>query len=181
MDDISIKHADEKDINDVLMVERLAFGGEEEAHLVKILLSDQTAAPVVSLLAFTKEKAVGHILFTKVRINKSRYPLAYILAPMAVIPDFQNKGIGGLLIQEGLKQLAAMNVELVFVLGHIHYYPKNGFIADAAKFGFFAPHPIPKKVKEAWMVQELKHNSIKKYSGTVICADTLMHEKYWLE
>ena len=44
---------------------------------------------------------------------------------------------------------------MVFVLGHIDYYPKYGFITDAENLGFAPTHPIPEEVKEAWMVQAI--------------------------
>jgi len=181
VDKIIIRDAKTNELDPLLTINRLAFGSETEAALVRNLILDPTAAPVISLLAFHDEKAIGHILFTRAVLQQIPEANASILAPMAVIPEYQNKGIGGLLIKEGLKRLMEMNVELVFVLGHIDYYPKSGFINDAARFGFFAPYPIPEEAAAAWMVQELSDGALKKYSGRVSCADSLMQEQYWLE
>lgn len=181
MDKIIIREATINELDALLAINRLAFGSETEAALVRDLILDPTAAPVVSLLAFHNEKAIGHILFTRAVLQQIPEAHASILAPMAVIPEYQNKGIGGLLIKEGLKRLMEINVELVFVLGHIDYYPKSGFINDAARFGFFAPYPIPEEAAPAWMVQQLSDGALEKYSGTVRCANTLMKEEYWIE
>jgi len=180
-DKIIIRESKINELDKVLIINRMAFGSETEAALVHDLIHDPTAGPVVSLLAFHDEKAIGHILFTRAVIQQMPEVRAYILAPMAVNPEFQNRGIGLLLIQEGLKQLRDWYIEMVFVLGHIDYYPKSGFINGAAKFGFQTPYLIPEEAASAWMVQELSDGAIEKYSGTVICADSLMQEKYWQE
>ncbi|CAE7242442.1 yjhQ, partial [Symbiodinium pilosum] len=79
---------------------------------------------------------------------------AVILAPLAVHPDFQSKGIGGQLIREGLRTVEAKGTGLAFVLGHPGYYPKHGF-KPAGALGYDAPYPIEDKNADAWMVQAL--------------------------
>jgi putative acetyltransferase len=103
-----------------------------------------------------------------------------ILAPLAVIPSAQKKGVGGKLIEHGLEVLEKSGVDLVFVLGHPEYYPRHGF-TPAGKLGFEAPYPIPSKDAAAWMIQELKDGIIGKYSGRVICSDALNKPEYWSE
>jgi predicted N-acetyltransferase YhbS len=51
--------------------------------------------PVVSLLAFQDDRAVGHILFTRARLEPDAPLSCAILAPLAVTPGFQEQGIGG--------------------------------------------------------------------------------------
>ena len=58
-------------MGDVLRIERLAFGHDREANLVRDLLSDASAKPVLSLLAFENDEAVGHILFSSARLMSS--------------------------------------------------------------------------------------------------------------
>ncbi len=180
---IQITETKEEDFQNIWKVESLAFGNEKEAQLTADLLNDQTAEPMLSLLAFDGEQAVGHILFTRVYLNEmdTSQPLLHILAPLAIIPEYQKKGIGGLLIKEGLKRLRAMGSELVFVLGHIEYYPKYGFISDARKLGWEAPFPIPEEVADAWMVQSLHPDGFVSKSGKILCADQLNKEEHWRE
>ena len=81
-----IRKALYSDLDNVLFVERAAFGSDEEANLVRDLLGDDSAKPIVSLLAFQENRAVWHILFTKACIE-SKAPLSIsILAPLAVGP-----------------------------------------------------------------------------------------------
>ncbi|MCP4693940.1 MAG: N-acetyltransferase [Desulfobacterales bacterium] len=103
-----------------------------------------------------------------------------ILAPLAIIPGAQGKGVGGKLIVEGLRQLTESNMDLVFVLGHPGYYPKFGF-KPAGAVGFEAPYPIPEKDAAAWMVQELRPGVIGSLSGKIICADALHQPEHWRE
>lgn len=179
--DIEIRIATESDYNSVMEIEKLAFGQDKEAQLTADLLVDSTASPCLSLLAFYNNEPVGHILFSRVQLEENGEPLLHILAPLAIKPEFQNKGIGGLLIKKGHELLEEMGVELSFVLGHITYYPKHGYINNAAKFGYCTPYPIPEEVADAWMVCELKSGAIDKYSGKLIFADALMKPEYWRE
>ncbi len=179
---IFIRDAAASDFNDVMTVEKEAFGYDKEAILVAELLEDTTAQPVVSLLAFAGDEPVGHILFTKASLEgPGPAPLIYLLAPLAVRPAFQNKGIGGMLIREGLKRLKDMGVRLVFVLGHEAYYPKYGFVGGAERMGFAAPYPIPEIHAGAWMVQNLGSDDYAGISGRVVCADALQKPEHWRE
>ncbi len=56
------------------------------------------------------------------------------LAPMAVAPDCQRRGIGTLLVQAGLNELSQSGCPIVVVLGHPEYYPRFGFV-PAAELG----------------------------------------------
>ena len=176
-----IKKATDSDLNDVLRIETEAFAHSKESNLVNGLLNDDSAKPLLSLLAIDDDEAVGHILFTKVEITGNEEALsAMILAPLAILPDAQGKGVGGKLIKEGLRQLSESKVDLVFVLGHPDYYPRFGF-KPAGVRGLEAPYPIPAKDASAWMVQELRPGTIGSFSGKIICADTLNETEHWRE
>ena len=179
-EDIRIRETDFSDLDDILSVERSAFGEEDEANLVKDLLNDPTAEPTLSLLAYNGKRAVGHILFTKCKLKDNDSISLMLLAPLAIVPDSQKRGIGGMLINEGLRILSERNVDLVFVLGHPEYYPRNGF-KTAGSLGFEAPYPIPEKDKDAWMVQELRKGVIGSVSAKIICADMIDRPEYWRE
>lgn len=176
---MDIREALDSDLNDVLFVEREAFGQNNEAELVRKLLEAPTAKPLLSLLAFKSDRPVGHILFTKVRLTNSSQKAA-ILAPLAVVPDCQKQGIGGKLIQEGLQLLSKSAVELVFVLGYPEYYSRHGF-QPAGCLGFEAPYPIPEEQADAWMVRALSPGVIGSVHGKVICSDVLNKPEYWRE
>ena len=179
--EVHIREALDSDLDDVLFVERTAFGYDKEAELVGEMLEDPSAKPLVSLLAFDDDRAVGHILFTAVRLSETRNAAsAAILAPLAIVPDAQNKGVGGKLIERGLELLSESGVELVFVLGHPGYYPRHGF-QTAGCLGFEAPYPIPEEDADAWMVQALRPDVIGAVSGKVVCCNALDKPQHWRE
>ena len=181
---MNIRRATESDRTAIDAIHMSAFGqsqGQEIVELVNSLLDDETAKPLLSLVAETDEKLVGHILFTVARIQpEDQETTVRILAPLAISSDFQGQGIGSALIREGLKHLAESGVDLVFVLGHPGYYPKFGFQA-AGQFGFEAPYPIPSEHADAWMVRELKAGVIGKKEGRVQCSDVLNQPQHWRE
>ncbi len=162
----------------VLMVEREAFGGSEVAELVADLLEDVTAQPLLSLLAWEADEAVGHIMFTPATLKGADDQSVSILAPLAVVPRFQGRGIGGSLIEHGVERLMKSGVDLVFVLGHPGYYPRHGFI-PAIPLGLEAPYEI--SPRDAWMVRALRPGIVGRVTGTIACADALNHPEHWRE
>lgn len=174
-----IAEASAADIENVLLVERLAFGEDEVAELVRGLVDDPTARPSLSLLAWDGDRPVGHIMFTAARLEgASRDVSISILAPLAVVPDAQGTGVGGRLIEEGVQRLSEWGVELVFVLGHPGYYPRHGF-EPAIRLGYLAQYPI--LPEEAWMVRALRPGVMRQERGTVVAADAMNRPEYWRE
>ncbi len=186
---MKIRVSNKKEQTEIENIHKAAFGkteGKEKAqgivNLVHDLFDDKTAIPIHSLVAIKNEKLIGHVLFTKVTITDCPVEVkAQILAPLAVLPDYQSTGIGGLLIEEGLYQLKEAGIDLVFVLGHIDYYPRSGFINDAKSLGFEAPHYIPEEFAAAWMVIELSSGIIGKAKGIVKCSNVLNQPEHWRE
>ena len=183
---VRIKAASESDLAEILAVTRAAFDSDVEADLVRRLVNDPTARPVLSLLATKGGRAVGHILFTAARWTRvdsetqRTAPSLAILAPLSVVPVEQRRGVGGRLIESGLARLAASGVDLVFVLGHPAYYPRHDFV-PAGRLGFEAPYPIPERHADAWMVKALSPDMIGSVRGKVACADVLNDPVYWRE
>ncbi len=166
---------------DMLRVEREAFGEDDDAELTRQLMTDSTALPMISLLAYDQEAAVGHILLTNATLTGHEDIKTMILAPLAVVPGNQRIGVGTALTLEALKQAGELGVQLVFVLGSPEYYPRHGFLAPAEPLGFEPPYPIPKDAQPAWMVQELSPGLIGQVQGRVVPADSLMRPEYWRE
>ena len=96
---IQIRETNTDDFDSIMTVEKQAFGYDKEAQLVADLLADKTAKPMVSLLAFYKGEAVGHILFTRAYFDgQGAQQMMQILAPLAVKPEYQRQGIGGMVL-----------------------------------------------------------------------------------
>lgn len=181
---MEIRKSTESDKTEIGNVHIKAFGekkGPVIADLVKGLMNDNTAIPLLSLVAVEDNKIIGHILFTKAKVTETTESVSVqILAPLAILPDAQRKGIGSQLIKEGLCQLKKSGVELVFVLGHPDYYPRSGFI-PAGALGYEAPYPIPAEYAGAWMVQELGSGVIGRVTGKIQCSEVLHQPEHWRE
>ncbi|MBT3058370.1 MAG: N-acetyltransferase [Candidatus Thiodiazotropha sp.] len=181
---MEIRKSTAADKSEIETVHIQAFGeqeGPEIAKLVNDLFEDETASPLLSLVAVRNSRIVGHVLCTNASITQTDESLSVqLLAPLAVLPEAQNQGIGTRLVREGLSQLSGSGVALVFVLGHPEYYPRFGF-STAGIIGFEAPYPIAEKNTDAWMVVELKQGIIGKVKGKVQCAEALNQPQYWHE
>ena len=68
----------------------------QEHHLVDKLHKSDTYIPELSLVAKTdQQEIVGYILLTKVEIvSESEVHTSLAIAPLAVLPEYQNRGIG---------------------------------------------------------------------------------------
>jgi putative acetyltransferase len=107
-------------------VNEAAFPTAEEANLVEALR--RSGLVLLSLVAERDGVVVGHILFSRMWIDAARGPTDVVaLAPMAIAPPDQRKGIGGGLIRAGLDALRAAGERAVIVVGHAEYYPRFGF------------------------------------------------------
>ncbi len=174
----------DSDLAEIARIHRDAFGpdeGPEIVDLVEALFRDETARPLVSLVAEVDGEIAGHVLFTAAALEASPdAPVASILAPLGIARSHQRRGVGGLLVERGLELLTEQGVDLVFVLGHPAYYPRFGF-EPAGRLGFDAPYPIPERNADAWMVAGLRPGAVERFAGAVACASALDAPQHWVE
>jgi putative acetyltransferase len=141
-------------------VNLLAFGGSEEADIVDRLRSGGLV--VASLVAVLDGQVVGHILFSELPVDAQHSTIpAVSLAPMAVRPEWQRRGIGSELVRRGLEVCRERGKAAVLVLGHPEYYPRFGFSSELAK-NLRSPFS-----GEAWMAVELTPGVLSGIQGTV--------------
>jgi len=150
-DAVTIRHVNEE-----------AFGQKEEAELIEKLRN--RGVVTLSLVAVQAGQIVGHILFSPVIVESECSSFEVItLAPMAVLPAYQRKGIGSQLVLASLKECRRLGHEIVVVLGHSDYYPRFGFTLARPK-GIDCEFEVP---DEAWMVLELREGALAGRKGTV--------------
>lgn len=156
-----IREEKQKDRVAVHAVNVSAFGTPAEADLVDALR--EQAHPVVSLVAEEGGGIVGHIMFSPV--SPSGHPGLKImgLAPMAIVPEHQRKGIGSALVRAGLERCKQLGFGAVVVLGHPGYYPRFGF-SPSTRFGIKCEYEVP---EEVFMVFELLPGYLRGASGTI--------------
>lgn len=158
----SIRAESSEDHAAIRRVIELAFGGSDEAGLVEALRRD--ASPHISLVAERDGELVGHIFFSPVSIESEGDDFAAMgLAPLAVLPDYQNKGIGSELVRAGLEECRRIGHDVIVVLGHAHYYPRFGFMPASTK-GIRSEYDVP---DEVFMVAELTPGALRGRKGLV--------------
>lgn len=119
------------DRDGIRAVNRAAFGQEDEARLVDALRAGGHVR--ASLVAEEEGRLVGHVLFSELRIATPAGTVeALALAPLAVLPSHQRRGIGSALTREGLRACRTAGHRIVVVLGHPVFYPRFGFSAGLA-------------------------------------------------
>ncbi|MCC6947441.1 MAG: N-acetyltransferase [Bradyrhizobiaceae bacterium] len=118
-----------------------AFNGRTESDLVQALRRER--AVVLSLVAEEDGRIAGHALYSRVTIEiGSESVPALALAPLAVAPERQRRGIGSRLVREAHRRLAAQGEGMVFVVGDPAYYERLGFSKAAAR-PFQTPYDGP--------------------------------------
>lgn len=150
------------DIAAIVHVHQRAFGRDNEARLVNTLRAEN--AIILSLVAQAADTIAGHILFSPVTISDgtTAWP-AVGLGPIAVLPEWQQQGIGSALIRAGLAKLPALGYDLVIVLGHPDYYPRFGF-RPTQPYGIRWEVDVP---AEVFMLAELTPGALRGRRGVV--------------
>jgi putative acetyltransferase len=138
-----------------------AFETSFEADLVDVLR--QEADPIISLVAEVSGEIVGHIMFSPASLSGHPNLRVMGLAPMAVSPVHQNKGIGSALVKAGLDLCGKLGFVAVVVLGHPDYYPRFGF-SPSSRFNIDSEYEVPEDVM---MAMELLPGALSGKSGRV--------------
>lgn len=144
--------------------EALQFSDHKEQFLVERLRKSGAFIPELSMVAEIDNEIIGHILLTKLKIKNDETKFdSLALAPVSVLPDYQRKGIGELLITASHKTAKELGFKSIVLLGHKDYYPRFGYKL-AADFGIIFPFDV---ANENCMVLELVENGLKGVQGTV--------------
>ena len=127
------------------MLERAFGAGSGEADLVDALRAAQAHVPELCLVAIGSEgELVGHLFF-KARLASGHDVLA--LASMAVLPQWQRRGVGSRMIEHGLERAERTAFPLVVVLGTWCY--RASASSRPTRSASTAPWECPPKVDSA--------------------------------
>lgn len=121
-----------------------AFGRNAEAELVDRLRDAGDHA--LSLVAEENGQVIGHVLFTPLQAPFK----ALALAPIAILPTRQARGIGSRLIRHGHEWATEHGYDALFVLGDPAYYSRFGYDVALAK-GYDCPY-----ASEYFMIKPLR-------------------------
>ena len=152
------------DYKHVFNLNYLAFENrDDEAKLVERIRFSNSFIRELSLVAEEQGEIVGHVLFSKAKIIQDNGEIeVLVLAPVAVNPSVQKKGIGSNLIEEGLRRAKDLGYGLVCLIGHPNYYTKFGF-QPARNHGIeLTQFEVPDDV---FMVNELIEGELQQTNG----------------
>jgi len=159
---ITVREERSEDVPAVRAIHRAAFPGDAEARIVDLLRARGKA--LISLVAGTPDGAtVGHILFSPVTLDAPARRLEGAgLAPLAVLPSHQGRGIGSELVRMGLAACRTRSIPFIVVLGDPRYYGRFGF-------GTASAHNLASEYGAGpeFMVQDLIPGSLPTAGGLV--------------
>lgn len=89
-------------------------------------------------------------MFSEVEVGES---IQLALAPIAVLPSYQRKGIGSALIQEGHRRAKKLPYSYSIVLGDPSYYKRFGY-QEAKSFEIESPFSVPSSYYLAYPLKE---------------------------
>lgn len=159
MQEIKMREERQGDAEAIAVVNRSAFGGEDEAQLVAALRTSPSFVPELSLVAEVGGRISGHILLFRATLTRPHGETEDVLAlaPMAVVPSQSHRGIGSMLIQEAIRRASALGYGAIVVVGHPDYYTRFDF-TQAARHGIRCDLPAP---EESVTVRELTAGALR--------------------
>jgi putative acetyltransferase len=158
-----IRPEQSSDYQAIAKVNTLAFKRDNEAQLVEKIRKSDLYISQLSLVAELDGTVIAHIMFSHVDLVDDKTKQVLLLAPLAVKPEWQNRGIGSKLVKIGLEAAEAKQEPLILVLGHSNFYSRFGFM-PSKHYQIEPPFPVP---EEVFMVKPLKSYQ-QNYKGKVV-------------
>lgn len=156
-----------------------ASEGESEGQLIGKLVTQlqQTTRPgdLQTFIAQEHEQVTGAVLLTRLWYENTDL-IIWMLAPVAVHPAFQGRGMGQALIEFAKSQLKNQGVAAMVTYGDIGFYSKVGFTPVPETH---LPPPMPLSYPEGWLALSLNDQPIPVIQGRCKCVSAFQNEAYW--
>ncbi|MBK9290434.1 MAG: N-acetyltransferase [Bacteroidetes bacterium] len=110
-------------------------GCDEHLVLYKLRKSD-SYIPKLDLVAIAEQGIVGHSITTRAKVidNMGHEHEVLCVGPVSVLPEWQNKGIGGKLLTDSISIARSSGFAGMILFGHPAYYRRFGFV-NAQAYG----------------------------------------------
>jgi putative acetyltransferase len=130
---VTIRAEAVRDRDAIAEVVASAFGSQSEARLVERIRASPNFVPEWSLVAEREGRIVGHVMVSFVALydGDAQHRIAS-LAPLAVVPESQGRGIGAALVREVTDRAEARGEPLLVLEGSPSYYGRFGFEPSVA-------------------------------------------------
>lgn len=105
-------------------------------YLIHIMRNCETFVPELDIVAVDREKIVGNSMCLRAVIHGDDGKCYEVLSlgPIGVLPEYQQKGIGGMMITKTKEIARKMGFRAILLCGDPDYYTRQGFMA-AEKLG----------------------------------------------
>lgn len=169
-------------INDLDMIREVHLQtfpeGEKQivSELAVNLLNEKTIPQTIAFVAEIEGLVVGHVAFSPLTIQNDENLQAYIMAPLAVMPDYQKRHIGAKLVKSGIAWLKQKGINILFVYGDPEYYSRFGFSTDVAA-GYTPPYQL--QYPFGWQAVILNGVDKAKAPGRISCVKSLRNPELW--
>lgn len=137
-----IRLEEEKDYLEVETLTREAFWnvyrpGCVEHYVLHQLRQNPCFIKELSFVLEENHQIIGHIAYAKSFIQQGQNKKEVILfGPVSILPQYQNKGYGSMLIEYSLNKAKEMNYQIVLITGNPDYYHRFGF-ESASKYHIY--------------------------------------------
>jgi predicted N-acetyltransferase YhbS len=138
---ILIRLEEEKDYRAVEHLTREAFWdvyrpGCNEHLIVHKIRRVPAFLGELSYIACVDGSIVGNIIYSKAKVinDEGREFEVLCMGPISVLPSFQRKGIGSLLMNYSIERARALGYKAIIIFGNPGYYQRFGFI-NAERYG----------------------------------------------
>lgn len=117
----------------------------------------------LGLVACYNNKIVGNIIYSEAKVinNQNKKSKILCMGPLAVLPSYQEKGIGSLLMKESISKAKLLGYKAVVIFGNPNYYHRFGF-ENAEKYDI---QTADGDNFDAFMVLELYDGSLNDVEG----------------
>lgn len=138
---VSIRLEEERDYRKVEHLTREAFWdiyhpGCTEHLIVHKLRTAPAFVKELSYVACDEDSIIGSIIYSKAKVINDQNQEFEVLCmgPLSVLPSFQRKGIGSLLMNHSIEKARGLGFKAIIIFGNPEYYRRFGFV-NAAKYG----------------------------------------------
>ena len=148
--------------------------GRSVSNLAYDLMTKTDEKDLYGFVATEENQVIGCIFFSRLTLEEEN--AAFILSPVAILTDHQERGIGQKLINFGINLLKDDGVKMLFTYGSPEYYSKVGFhqiSEDTVKA------PVELTMPFGWLGQSLSDRELVPIKGESRCVEALNNPEYW--
>ncbi|MEM7634662.1 MAG: N-acetyltransferase [Pseudomonadota bacterium] len=169
----------EQEICELFSTTFAASEGADEGKTIGRLANDlMDTTPTQDLFVFSAydgQSLIGCIFFSRLSYDQDDRTV-FLLSPVAVKTDQQNKGFGQKLLAFGLDQLRRKGVDIAITYGDPNYYRKVGFRQITEEF---AQAPVKLNQPLGWLGQSLTKKDMVPLAGPSRCVEALNKPELW--